>query len=44
MCTLRNSGYLIPVSVSGRDGWDSEQPALVKSVPAYGRELGLGDL
>ena len=35
----RSCGCPIPGGVQGQDGWSSEQPKIVKGVPAHGRGL-----
>jgi len=37
-------GCPVPGSVQAQVGWSSEQPDLVKAVPAYGMGVGLDDL
>jgi len=40
----RGSGGPIPGNIPGKVGRSSEQPELVKDVPAHCREVGLDDL
>jgi len=40
----RGGGCPIPGNIKGQVGWGSEQPDLVKDVPAHCRGLGLDDL
>lgn len=40
----RGSGCSIPGTIGGQVRQGSEQPDLAENVPAYGREVGLGDL
>lgn len=34
----------IPESIQGQTGWGFQQPGLMETVPAHGRELELDDL
>ena len=36
----RSHGCLLPGRPQGQVGWSSEQPGLVKGVPAHGRGVG----
>jgi len=40
----RGSGGPFPRNIQGQVGWGSEQPGLIKDIPAYCRGVGLDDL
>lgn len=44
MTRLRGSGCLIPGNILSQTGWGSEQPDILKDVPAHFRRVGLNDL